>query len=95
MQLWTVVRSFPGCDLRRLHLGHREARPTASSTSNGARVLYWDDTAPQNFEVRLYENDPNGRFDVVYWHAHSTDSSARTRVGARGVQGNGSLKILH
>ena len=29
-------------------------------------VLYWDETAPQNFEVRLYENDPNGRFDVVF-----------------------------
>jgi hypothetical protein len=29
-------------------------------------VLYGEETAPQNFEVRLYESDPNQRFDVIF-----------------------------
>ena len=50
-------------------------------------VLYWDETAPQNFEVRLYENDPNGRFDVVF--GTLTPPFYAERAWVSGVQGNG------
>jgi hypothetical protein len=66
------------------------ARLTASLTSNGAR-LYWDETAPQIFEVRLYENDPNGRFDVVF--GTLTLPFYAERAWVSGVQGNGNLGI--
>jgi hypothetical protein len=54
-------------------------------------VLYWDDTAPQNFEVRLYENDPNGRFDVVF--GTLTPPFFAERAWVSGVQGEGNLGI--
>jgi hypothetical protein len=53
-------------------------------------VLYWDETAPQNFEVRLYENDPNGRFDVVFGTLNPPDIGPLERAWVSGVQGNGS-----
>jgi hypothetical protein len=54
-------------------------------------VLYWDETAPQNFEVRLYENDPNGRFDVVF--GTLTPPLYAERAWVSGVQGDGNLGI--
>jgi len=53
-------------------------------------VLYWDETAPQNFEVRLYENDPNGRFDLVFATLTPPDIGPLERAWVSGVQGNGS-----
>jgi len=50
-------------------------------------VLYDDDSAPQNFEVRLYENDPNQRFDVVI--GTLTPPIFAERQWVSGVQGNG------
>jgi hypothetical protein len=52
-------------------------------------VLYTDDTAPQNFEVRLYENDPNQRFDVII--GMLTPPIYAERPWVSGVQGNGNL----
>jgi hypothetical protein len=52
-------------------------------------VLYADDTAPQNFEVRLYENDPNERFDVII--GTLTPPIYAERQWVSGVQGNGNL----
>ena len=54
-------------------------------------VLYWDDTAPQNFEVRLYENDPNGRFDVVFATLTPPDIGPLERAWVSGVQGDSNL----
>ena len=54
-------------------------------------VLYWDDTAPQNFEVRLYENDPNGRFDVVFATFTPPDIGPLERAWVSGVQGDSDL----
>ena len=54
-------------------------------------VLYWDNAAPQNFEVRLYENDPNGRFDVVFGTLTPPDIGPLERAWVSGVQGNGNL----
>jgi hypothetical protein len=54
-------------------------------------VLYWDETAPQNFEVRLYENDPNGRFEVVF--GTLTPPFYAERAWVSGVQGDGNLGI--
>ena len=56
-------------------------------------VLYWDDTAPQNFEVRLYENDPNGRFDVVFATLTPPDIGPLERAWVSGVQGDSNLGI--
>lgn len=53
-------------------------------------VLYWDETAPQNFEVRLYENDPNGRFDVIFGTLTPPVIGPLERAWVSGVQGNGS-----
>jgi hypothetical protein len=47
-------------------------------------VLYINTFAPQNFEIRLYENPSSQRFDIVYGNIDSTDAS-QTYVG--GVQG--------
>jgi hypothetical protein len=52
-------------------------------------VLHDDDTAPQNFEVRLYENDPNERFDVVI--GTLTPPIFAERAWVSGVQGDGAL----
>jgi hypothetical protein len=54
-------------------------------------VLYWDETAPQNFEVRLYENDPNGRFDVVFATFTPPDIGPLERAWVSGVQGDSNL----
>jgi hypothetical protein len=54
-------------------------------------VLYWDDTAPQNFEVRLYENDPNGRFDVIIGTLTNPTFPYLERAWVSGVQGEGNL----
>jgi len=52
-------------------------------------VLYSDQTAPQNFEVRLYENDPNQRFDVIV--GTLTPPIFAERQWVSGVQGNGNM----
>ena len=52
-------------------------------------VLFSDQTAPQNFEVRLYENDPNQRFDVILGTLTPPIFSERQWVS--GVQGDGDL----
>src|SRR4029077_19115420 len=52
-------------------------------------VLYADQTAPQNFEVRLYENDPNQRFDVIF--GTLTPPIFAERQWVSGVQGDGIL----
>jgi hypothetical protein len=54
-------------------------------------VLYWDETAPQNFEVRLYENDPNGRFDVLIGTLIPPEFGPLERAWVSGVQGDGNL----
>jgi len=54
-------------------------------------VLYWDNAAPQNFEVRLYENDPNGRFDVVFGTLTPPIVGPLERAWVSGVQGDGNL----
>jgi len=50
-------------------------------------VLFSDQTAAQNFEVRLYENDPNERFDVII--GTLTPPIFAERQWVSGVQGNG------
>ncbi len=52
-------------------------------------VLYGDETVPQNFEVRLYENDPNQRFDVIFGTLTPPNFLVE-RAWVSGVQGNGS-----
>jgi hypothetical protein len=52
-------------------------------------VLYADQTSPQNFEVRLYENDPNERFDVII--GTLTPPIFAERQWVSGVQGDGNL----
>jgi hypothetical protein len=54
-------------------------------------VLYWDTAAPQNFEVRLYENDQNGRFDVVFGTLTPPIIGPLERAWVSGVQGDGNL----
>ena len=54
-------------------------------------VLYWDNMAPQNFEVRLYENDPNGRFDVVIGTLTPPEFGPLEHAWVSGVQGDGNL----
>ena len=54
-------------------------------------VLYWDETAPQNFEVRLYENDPNGRFDVIFATLTPPVIGPLERAWVSGVQGDSNL----
>jgi hypothetical protein len=54
-------------------------------------VLYWDETAPQNFELRLYENDPNGRFDVIF--GTLTPPFYAERAWVSGIQGDGNMGI--
>jgi hypothetical protein len=48
-----------------------------------------DGVAPQNFEVRLYENDPNQRFDVII--GTLTPATLVDRQWVSGVQGNGNM----
>jgi hypothetical protein len=52
-------------------------------------VLYADQTAPQNFEVRLHENDPNERFDVII--GTLTPPIYAERAWVSGVQGDRNL----
>ncbi len=52
-------------------------------------VLRDDDSAPQNFEVRLYENDPNQRFDIIL--GTLTPPFVAERQWVSGVQGDGNL----
>ena len=54
-------------------------------------VLRDDDGAPQNFEVRLYENDPNQRFDMII--GTLTPPIIAERQWVSGVQGEGNLGI--
>jgi hypothetical protein len=55
-------------------------------------VLYDDDSQPQNFEVRLYENDPNQRFDVVIGTLTNSRFLAERRW-VSGVQGDSNLGL--
>jgi hypothetical protein len=52
-------------------------------------VLFDDTTAPQNFEVRLYENDPTQRFDVVI--GALTPPIFAERQWVSGIQGDSNL----
>jgi hypothetical protein len=52
-------------------------------------VLFQDNGAPQNFEVRLYENDPNQRFDVIM--GTITPPLFNQREWVSGVQGDSNL----
>jgi hypothetical protein len=54
-------------------------------------VSYDDDAAAQNFEVRLYENDPNQRFDVVIGTLTAPRFLIDPRHWVSGVQGNSNL----
>jgi hypothetical protein len=56
-------------------------------------VLYWDETAPQNFEVRLYENNANGRFDTVFGTLTPPIVGPLERAWVSGVQGDSNLGI--
>jgi hypothetical protein len=56
-------------------------------------VLFWDNAAPQNFEVRLYENDPNGRFDVVFGGLTPPAIGPLERAWVSGVQGDSHLGL--
>jgi hypothetical protein len=57
-------------------------------------TLYWDDAAPQNFEVRLYENDPNERFDVIIGTlTPATFPPVDPRPWVSGVQGDNNLGL--
>jgi hypothetical protein len=49
-------------------------------------VLAGDTTQTGNFEVRLYENDPNNRFDVIYG-ATQTAYTSNQVVGVQGPSG--------
>jgi N-acetylneuraminic acid mutarotase len=51
-------------------------------------VLFGDPTQMQNFEVRLYENDPLKKFDVVIGTLNTTNAS---QIYVSGVQGLGDL----
>jgi hypothetical protein len=53
-------------------------------------VLHDDPWAPQNFEVRLYENDPNHRFDVIIGTLTPPNFLVQ-RAWVSGVQGDGNL----
>ncbi len=48
-------------------------------------VLYGNNASRENFEVRLYENDPNKRFDVIFGALNTTGA---TQTWVSGVQGN-------
>jgi hypothetical protein len=48
-------------------------------------MLNFTSNTPQDFEVRLYENDPNQRFDVIYGNLANSGRFSYLRVG--GVQG--------
>jgi hypothetical protein len=52
-------------------------------------VLHDDPTVPQNFEVRLYENDPNQRFEVIFGTLTPPKFLVQ-RPWVSGVQGDGS-----
>ena len=56
-------------------------------------VLYDDDSQPQNFEVRLYENDPNQRFDVVVGTLTASRFLIDPRHWVSGVQGDSNLEV--
>jgi len=59
------------------------ARPTGSSTSNGTRYFFTPQTQHTTSRVRLYENDPNQRFDVIY----GAVTTYMTQMWVGGVQG--------
>jgi hypothetical protein len=66
--------------------------PNRIFTIEWRTALYADNTAPQNFEVRLSENDPNERFDVIIGTlAPANVPIARQWVS--GVQGDGNLRF--
>ncbi len=49
-------------------------------------VLFADNSATQNFEVRLYENDPRG-FDVIYGAINSAGANQNFVAGIQGPNG--------
>ncbi len=61
---WGGCSSFPGgnCGIFTSVTG---IAPNRTFNIEWRAVLFADTTVPQNFEVRLYENDQNLRFDVV------------------------------
>jgi hypothetical protein len=50
-------------------------------------VYFADDSATANFEVRLYENDPSLRFDVIYGVVQADGD----QLDVGGVQGPGGV----
>ncbi len=51
-------------------------------------VLYFDIYIPVNFEVRLYENDPNKRFDIIFG---TVPKGGSEQSWVSGVQGPGGV----
>jgi len=82
---WDGCANFPGatCGVFTSVTG---SAPNRIFNIEWRTVMYWDVTAPQNFEVRLYENDPNGRFDVVF--GTLTQPIFSDRAWVSGVQGD-------
>jgi hypothetical protein len=54
-------------------------------------VLFGNNASPVNFEVRLYENSPDERFDVIYG---SITPTGATQMWVGGVQGNSGAGFL-
>ena len=54
-------------------------------------VLFDDPTQPENFEVRLYESDPQKKFEVITGTLNPTNA---TRIFVSGVQGVGDQEFF-
>jgi len=54
-------------------------------------TLQQDPVQTQNFEVRLYENDPNKRFDVIYGTINAPQSNGAWVDGVQGDLGAGQI----
>ena len=55
-------------------------------------MLFADNSATQNFEVRLYENDPLKKFEVVIGTLNSVNADHNY---VSGVQGDSGAGVLH
>ena len=64
------LRELPRWKLRYLHLGSGSA-PNRIFNIEWRTVLFADNNATQNHEVRLYENDPNLKFEVIIGTLHA------------------------
>jgi hypothetical protein len=57
-------------------------------------VLFSDNNATQNYEARLYENDPNLKFEIVFGALHVSSAPATWEMWVNGVQGNSGAGFL-